>query len=109
MKYYSETLDKIFDTQEELFAAEKENKHEQDKAADKIKEALAERTTLVATLNELKLNRQKILKSYAKVNEDISKAMYKLNEFDRTHQELRRESKYDSMFDMLFSEFSDIL
>lgn len=71
MKYYSETLKKIYDTQEELIGAEcaykkklDEQKKKEAKKAERLTKLKAERENRLQEINEARKTYYKLLKSY---------------------------------------------
>ena len=73
MKYYSETLKKIYDTQEELISAEgaykkklDEQKKKEAEKAERLTKLKAEREERLQEINEARETYYKLLKSYWK-------------------------------------------
>lgn len=73
MKYYSETLKKIYDTQEELISAERaykkkldEQKKKEAKEAERLTKLKAEKETRLQEINEARETYNKLLRSYWK-------------------------------------------
>lgn len=71
MKYYSETLKKIYDTQEELIGAEcayekklEEQKKKEAEKAKRLTKLKAERENRIQEINEARETYYKLLKSY---------------------------------------------
>ena len=108
MKYYSEKLDKLFNTEEALFKAERE-------AADKEKEAAAERNKVAAEREKLVSEVDKYhdaldaaYKTYCETEKALSAARTALKKFDFEHDGNDKKeaiSNADSIFDLI----SDIL
>ena len=97
MKYYSETLDKIFDTEENLVAAEMESKKQLEaQRAEKEK-----RATAAKEVEEL----------FNKANDAYKLANEKLEEFVKTygsyHMTLKDSNlpRPSSLFDYLFDNY----
>ena len=73
MKYYSETLKKIYDTQEELISAEcaykkklDEQKKKEAEEAERLTKLKAEKEARLQEINEARENYNKLLKNYWK-------------------------------------------
>lgn len=73
MKYYSETLKKIYDTQEELISAEceykkklEEKKKKEAEEAERLTKLKAEKEKRLQEINEAKENYNNLLRSYWK-------------------------------------------
>ena len=73
MKYYSETLKKIYDTQEELISAEcaykkklDEQKKKEAEEAERLTKLKAEKETRLQEINEARETYNKLLKNYWK-------------------------------------------
>ena len=108
MKYYSEKLDKLFDTEETLFKAEKE-------AADKEKEAAAERDKVAAEREKLVSKVDKYhdaldaaYKTYCETEKALSAARTALKKFDFEHSgndKRKAVSNADSIFDLVSDLF----
>lgn len=108
MKYYSEKLDKLFDTEETLFKAEKE-------AADKEKEAAAERDKVAAEREKLVSKVDKYhdaldaaYKTYCETEKALSAARTALKKFDFEHSgndKRKAISNADSIFDLVSDLF----
>ena len=97
MKYYSETLDKIFDTEENLVAAERESQRQLEaQRAEKEK-----RATAAKEVEEL----------FNKANDAYKLANEKLEEFVKTygsyHMTLKDSNlpRPSSLFDYLFDNY----
>ena len=108
MKYYSEKLDKLFDTEEALFKAEKE-------AADKEKEAAAERNKVAAEREKLVSEVDKYhdaldaaYKTYCETEKALSAARAALKKFDFEHSgkdKRKAVSNTDPIFDLVSDLF----
>ena len=108
MKYYSEKLDKLFNTEEALFKAEKE-------AADKEKEAAAERDKVAAERDKLVSEVDKYhdaldaaYKTYCETEKALSAARAALKKFDFEHSvkdKRKAVSNADSIFDLVSDLF----
>ena len=101
MKYYSEKLDKLFDTEETLFKAEKE-------AADKEKEAAAEREKLVSKVDKYHDALDAAYKTYCETEKALSAARAALKKFDFEHSgkdKRKAVSNADSIFDLVSDLF----
>lgn len=73
MKYYSETLNKIYDTQEELISAEcdykkklEKQKKKEAEEAERLTKLKAEKEARLQEINEARENYNKLLKNYWK-------------------------------------------
>ena len=108
MKYYSEELDELCNTEEALFKAEKE-------AAGKEKEAAAERDKVAAERNKLVSEVDKChnalaaaYKTYCETEKALSAARAALKKFDFEHSgkdKRKAVSNADSIFDLVSDLF----
>lgn len=98
MRYYSDKLGgKIFDTEEELFKAEK--------AADKSKEGIRqERKKLIDEIERCEKTAEDAKSALREANNKLMVARNKLRSFDTKHQitiVTKTLSDYDSVFDAI--------
>lgn len=108
MRYYSDKLKEIFDTEDALFKAEKEAAGKEKNAADVKLKITTERNKLVEAVNKCQAVFDVAYEEYIKADKALSVARMALNKFDFKYNcsNVRKAiSNADSVFDVI----SDIL
>ena len=108
MKYYSEKLNKLFDTEEALFKAEKEAADKEKKATAERNKVAAERDKLVAEVDKYHDALDAAYKTYCETERALSAARTALKKFDFEHSgndKRKAVSNADSIFDLVSDLF----
>lgn len=108
MRYYSDKLKKIFDTEEALFKAEKEAADKEKEAADIKLKITTERNKLVEAVNKCQAVLDVAYEEYMKADKALSAARAALNKFDFENS-CGNSRKAISNADSIFDVISDIL
>ena len=108
MKYYSEKLNKLFDTEEALFKSEKEAADKEKKATAERNKVAAERDKLVAEVDKYHDALDAAYKTYCETERALSAARTALKKFDFEHSgndKRKAVSNADSIFDLVSDLF----
>ena len=108
MKYYSETLDKLFNTEEALFQAAKEAAGKDKEAAAERNKVAAEREKLVSEVDKYHDALDAAYKTYCETEKALSAARAALKKFDFEHSgkdKRKAVSNADSIFDLVSDLF----
>ena len=108
MKYYSEKLDKLFNTEEALFKAEKEAADKEKKATAERNKVAAEREKLVSEVDKYHNALDAAYKTYCETEKALSAARAALKKFDFEHSgkdKSKAVSNADSIFDLVSDLF----
>ena len=108
MKYYSEKLDKLFNTEEALFKAEREAAGKEKEAAAERNKVAAEREKLVSEVDKYHDALDAAYKTYCETEKALSAARAALKKFDFEHSgkdKRKAVSNADSIFDLVSDLF----
>ena len=111
MRYYSDKLKRVFDTEEKLFAAEEAADKEKKEAKAKEAEIKKERNRLLGEVDAAKNEIAKAQEAVSAANKAYIEAVKKLRAFEFKNCSRYGEinvDNYDSVFDFI-SDFADRL
>ena len=109
MKYYSDKLKKLFDTEEALFRAEEAADKEKKEARVKESERAAKRNELLNEASNKMAEVKKEREALSAAQKAYAETIKKINEFDIENKRAREinVSNYDSFLDFILDSIGD--